>query len=331
MQKFALLGGLFLLAIFPLLLADEAEKYHLVLKLAKGEKLYYESVGKQSQTMVMMADKRETVSEVVTEYEVTEVSEDFFSLSLRILKIKNFSPAGEYDSEKESAHPLSEGYRRYFDALLNHPLKGKISPKGEVKEVEGFEGLEKEIENLIQEALKPYEEKPAFKDVMSKVMRRSIEDNLKAPFSLCFFLPQEKVSVGDKWTIKQMRELATFEWEATLKEVNEKEGKLIATIMLALKAITYDKKSNPLAAFETPEGVKGEGVVLFNIRDGRLDSMEANLSYDRKSNLSGQIVGSQAVETKIKLLKEKPATKRKEQQEEKKESPKPEAPSEGQD
>jgi hypothetical protein len=150
--------------------------------------------------------------------------------------------------------------------------------------------------------------------MMNKLIQKTLEANIRSSLSVFAFLPKDKVAVGETWQVKQDKDLTILEWEATLKEVFKNENdKQVAKITLLLKSIKMDKEKNPIATFETPENVKGEGEIEFNINDGKITAIKVSVSYDRKSTMSEQIVGSRRVESKMILLKEPPKIEKKEE------------------
>ena len=300
-----MLGTIFLFCLTLLLADGEGTKYDLRLKFQKGEKLYYETVEKNTEKSAFAQGEQKTSSESVMELNVEDVAEDgTATVTSRILRLKLSTPKGEFDSEKEEESTLPESDKKACKTFLTHSLKAKVAPKGEVKDVQGIEEMMKEMEGMIKEQLEQVPE--AMRGTVEEMRKKMLKENIKKSAAWFPYLPEKEVAVGEKWEFEQKKMMATIRWENTLKEVVEKEGKQIAVIVMELKELTPDTESNPFAAMLEIVDAKGEGRLELNITDGKIVSMKQKVSFGRKHKMMNQMIGTSSTEGTLKLLKEPP-------------------------
>ena len=297
---------MFLLCVFCLLFSLVAgEKEHeLRLKLKKGEKLYYQTKNRNDSKALQGKNTSETVS--VVEHRVEEVEEERAKVNMDILKLKYKGNDGVFDSEKEKSS-VPQSRADVFNALVDEELKVKVKPNGEVEKVEGEEELKKEV----AESMKDDPMTKMLPETMREGLAESLIRNAYGLF-LFQFLPNEKVSVGDTWTVEQRQPLMKLVWEAKLKSVRKKRKKQIATIILTLKDVSLQAGggNNPLVGMLDVGEKQGSGKIEFNITDGRTLSFSMSLHCSIKSRMNNAVVYESKMAVETKLLKKPPKIKK---------------------
>ena len=325
---------LFLLFWVPLVWADEAgqggKKFLLRLGFKKGERLFYRSENRHAQKAYIMDEKKVEETSLI-EFFVEDVAEDgVASIVRKELKILYSSPEGEFSSEGKVGHPLGEKKRKVFEARLKNSLRGRVTPEGEVKEVEGVEKMLADMKEYIDEMveylmesnpslMEKAKKNPRLKEEMRRLVVAPIEAGIKYSFGFFDFLPEEKVSVGDEWKVVQDKKIVKLKWKAKLQEVKKVEGRSVACIVLELEGMERNEEEYPLAKRSALENAKGEGRVEFDIEAGKVKLLEAKVSYDLKDRLSGSVVASHRKEVRIEMLKEPPKRLKKPSEESKRE------------
>jgi hypothetical protein len=216
----------------------------LSLKFIPGEsKVYKQTVN--TVTTVEAMGATQTVNSAM-DIKLTETVED----TVKFIKLKmGFSDVSATTRVGTEVIPLKE-----VEELEGKTVNIKLSKDGKLIETKGFEGL----------GYFEKEGKPKFEDFFG-------------------FLPQGKVSVGDKWTKESEGEKTTY----ILKGFEEKGGFTCARISMEKEIEkTRNTKEKGMTVKINLKG-KAKGEILFAINEGMIIDVKSSASLEGEQEISG--------------------------------------------
>jgi hypothetical protein len=254
----------------------------LQLKLAKGKTYYQRMVIDQHmvQTVMNMQQVMDQSMGMGVKMDVLDVDSQG---NMRIRNTYNWSmskrtgPMGslDYDSAKQPTPPAGA---EPFAALLGQGFMVRISPKGEVLDVNGVE----ELQAAVRKKLPPGSEAdPALGALNQYLDKNAIKQMVEGTWS---FYPDKPVEVGDSWSKKRVMS-TVFELTIDSKWTLQKREAGMATI-----ATTNSLRSNANKPVET--GGMKMTFDLAGTQDGTLRMQEATgliVSGQAQQQLKGEI------------------------------------------
>jgi len=250
---------LLLLCLCSVLLLAEGKKYSLKTEWKKGSKLSV-SIDEKLTYAYAGADAEKAQRTLTMELEVLEPAANEVSMRVRITSVKREG----LDTKNLPSGPS----KKLFSLLKEKGITVTLSSKGEVKKIEGFEELCKEVVPGDSD-----------EDKMSRQMLKlQWEESIKGFMELFGFVTSDgrEVTVGDKWTRKRKSTAmitldCEIEYSVSLKEVKKEGDEKIAVVSYAVASL----KSEFLQVKES----KGEGTLLFSLTKKRIKKFSLNQEF----------------------------------------------------
>ena len=276
------------------LIADEPVT--LVYKLKPGSSLLYQTSSNMQQKQTVAGQE---ISTSFTMREVTERSLQertdggdlkVASKNHRLYFEANIPEGGEftYDSskaERNTETELAEQLNRVFDRLSGATFTFTMTPRGELKSVEGFQ-------KLLADILK---ENPASAQFVGggtdEAQRLALLERL-------LYLPSGPVEPGDTWeqtTSAELPNLGTMKSRRTFRyEGPDKVGERTTARISISSEMTFQLNMEQMGAKVTGtlQTTRGEGTAQFDPADGRLVSSKSTMDLAGELSVS---VGDQVI------------------------------------
>ena len=262
------------LALPILLAAAPQEKVKLEWKWKKGETLRYEMT--QSSTTPTGAGEMKQEQLFGMTMAVEEVGGDGAgSLKVTYDRVKILMSGmmeTDYDSDRDK-EPPTEGTGKLMSGFLGESVTMKMSTRGEVLEVKGFDAL---IEKVAKSAPEGQG------DMMQQMMKQAYSDENMASMMQQGYtvLPKDPVAVGDSWESQgtfpmPMMGKMKVTTKCTLKEI--RDGGKEAVIAQANKIEVDPEAENPMQGVLEVKDAAGTYEVIWSLERGAMTSMKGDM------------------------------------------------------
>ncbi len=244
-------------------------KVELRWRFEKGQTLVYKSTRKDLRTSGGRAAETDLSS--TFSWTVAEVAADgTASVDARFLAVAFYAsqPAPyEYDSEKDKVPPPG-GPGATLARLVGQAFTLKISPRGRVTEVKGFDRIVEAMAKELPEGPAGEAGRQAMKQSFSDEAFRAAMDQMSSS------LPEGPVAVGDAWTgdfKTAMPGAGALHYALASKLVDLRDGD--ARIEQEIRIEFKPEGASPVAIRDA----KGKAVSVFSSRRGRFLSQKSSL------------------------------------------------------
>lgn len=285
-----------------------SQSHNLTFNLEKGKlyKLRQEVEQTTSQNIMGKVQQVETIISSIMSFDVKEKTNEFLLIDVSItdmlFRMKSPMFSVEYDSKKE----IKEGdlLAKIYSKVIGKKYSVLISKNGEVKQVEGLDGV---INSIIEDS-----------DISNPATKAQINQSVKKMFGeavirgnmemLTYIFPKQKVRLGDKWHNKVSLETVmpvdfNNTWE--LKAVNSDEVSIGGDTQINSKA---DKEWTLVNGVPTKYDIHGRQSCLINIDkktgwiiSSEMDSvMKGNIIMDKSERMPQRMEIPIEIKTKTK-------------------------------
>ena len=263
-----------------LLLAGQ-EKVDLKWKFEKGRELTYKQT--QKQTLELFGNAMEQETSQTQSWTVKDVAEDgtatIETTCLAVAMKAGGALEFEYDSEKDKELPENPQVRM-MAKMVGKTFTLKMSPKGKILEMKGFDAL---MEDMLKEL---GEEAGPAREMLKQMLS---DDTMKSSMQqMAPMLPREAVGAGDKWKDEFTLKLPMiggmkFGVASTLKELGGGEAKVDQDWTIELKG-GGDDNENPLGAVFKITDSKGKARIVFSVDKGHFVSQQIEMDMTMEAN-----------------------------------------------
>lgn len=259
------MNPIFSILLVLLTINCSAKKYDLGLKLKEG-KTYNQTYTNNMNMELSVKDqklpmtvnlKNEMSFKVIDKIDTTyqfEVCNTGQSVKLNVMnKPIEFSTDDAPVADSVNQNDVKKALPSLMKSMMNKPYKMKMSQKGRLIEVEGLDSLYSEILSKLPSGNNDS------KEMISKMLNGFGKDSFKSNMSsTCYYFPDHKVGIGDKWTIISsapsifnMNQVTTYE----LTEINGDNYVLSGSIIMA----TQGTQELDLIKMKLPFVINGTG------------------------------------------------------------------------
>ena len=270
-------------------LAPCQDKVDLRWKWEKGRELLFKNT--QTQTMEIGGAAIEQQNSMT--YSMTAQEVDEKGVATLLVKYEAMAAKGsgfmeyEYDSEKDKEAPKDPQVAT-MAKLVGQTFTLKISPKGQVSDVKGFE----KIMDLL---MKDLEDQPQAEMMRAAFKQMFSDDAMKSTFQqMAPQLPKDPVAKGETWkdafTFKMaMFGSMKFGITSTLEDFKDGVAVIKQDYTVEMKADEQPDPNNPLAAAGVElKNSKGKATLRFSGTDGALVSQELAMEMTIVMAAAGQ-------------------------------------------
>lgn len=270
-------------------LAPCQDKVDLRWKWEKGRELLY----RNTQTQQMEIGGAAIEQQTSMTYSMAAQEVDAEGTATLLVKYEAMAAKGsgfmeyEYDSEKDKEAP-KEPQVATMAKLVGQSFTMKISPKGQVSEVKGFE----KIMDLL---MKDLEDQPQAEMMRAAMKQMFSDDAMKSTFQqMAPQLPKDAVGKGDAWkdafTFKMaMFGSMKFGIASRLEDVKDGVAVIQQDYTVEMKADDAPDPNNPLAAAGVElKDSKGKSTLRFSVADGALESQNLEMAMTIVMAAAGQ-------------------------------------------
>jgi hypothetical protein len=288
----ALTPVLLALSLCALAASSASAQTTLRYKFKEGETLNYVMDQKMKITMNVMGkniDSNMTQGADMA-WKIESVDKDgnaTINISFGRMKMSMEMPMGKVEVDSDDANPPDEGLGKTFHdivkAMSGMTITGKMSPRGEISDVQVPEKVAKKFQNLpgggLGDMFSP--------DGLKRMMGQS-----------GLVLPKQAVAKDDKWDHKTDMKLpfgtitATFNY--VYKGPSDKDGRGVEKIAFTPKMAV---EPDPDAMFVMKlKGQEGSGHALFDNQNGKLKEVTVNQTMEMEIDAMGQTLTQRIVQ-----------------------------------
>jgi hypothetical protein len=247
-------------------------------KWEKGREILYRNVQTQSMELGGAAIEQE----MAVTYSMTAEAVDGEGAATLKVKYEAVAAKGsgfveyEYDSEKDKEAPANPQVAT-IAKLVGQSFQVKMTPKGKVTEVSGFD-------KIMEILVKDLQDGPQG-EMVKAMMKQSFSDEaMKSNFQqMAPVLPAQAVGKGDTWkdefTFKMpMLGAMKFGITSTLAELGEGTAKIGQDYAIDIKVEEAPDPNNPLAGQVQIKDSKAKSVLTFSTADGCFVSQKMEMT-----------------------------------------------------
>lgn len=274
-----------------------ADPVTLRYKMDEGTELHGQTVNKMEQTVSVMGQEFSNsfdLTDVGTRIggKATEEGDLKITFKNHSIKVKaDMGPVGKYNydsttDEREKGSALSKSMNPVFEAMTGAEVRTTLTPRGNVKTVEGYK-------EIMQAALQD--------NPLAKTMMESIDKNFEQSLADSFpHMPEQPVRVGDKWDQEYKMDLKGLGETAgtrhyTVESITEKDGATLVKLGVT-QELTFDLevKQGPATVTGKLKITDSKGELVFNATAGNVQSSstEFTIAGDLVTAVNGQNINT---------------------------------------